>query len=58
MKQDPKLVAAKQKFEVAYVAKKFKVTQKKVREVMAILGNNGKMCRSRVKIEKYLKTMV
>lgn len=55
MKMDPKLVASKQRAEVAYVAKKMKVTQKIARKIMLEIGGNGKPCRSRRKIESAIK---
>ena len=51
MKQDPKLLAAKQKYEVAYIAKKFGITQKVVREITAKVG------RSRGKIYAAIKLL-
>lgn len=43
-RQDPKLVAAKQKSEINYIAKTFKIPVKVVREVVKHIG------RSRVKV--------
>lgn len=48
---DPKLVAAKQRGEVAYIAKRFKCSQKTVRDVQKKVG------RSRGKVYAALKEL-
>lgn len=57
---DRKLVAfsKEQRYEVASVARKFKVPAKYVREVMLEIGKNGKPARSRELIEKELIRML
>ena len=50
-KQDPKLIAAKQKSEINYISKTFKIPVKVVREVVKKVG------RSRVKVYKALREM-
>jgi hypothetical protein len=47
MKMDLKLVAAKDKKELARVAKKFGILQSIVKKIMLIKGKNGKPARSR-----------
>lgn len=54
MKMDRKLVSAKQRYEISYVARKFSLPTKRVIEIMLLLGKDGKFCRSRIKIEKYI----
>ena len=57
-KMDGKEIASKQKWEVSYVAKKFKCKVSLVREAIKTANLNGKPCRSRVKVEKRLKEIL
>ncbi len=50
-KQDPKLIAAKQKSEINYIAKTFKIPVGKVREAAKVAG------RSRSKVYAKLREM-
>jgi hypothetical protein len=56
-KQDSKLVASKQRYEIAYIAKKFKVTQAIVRDAALRASKTDKPTRSRKKIEQELFSM-
>ena len=51
IKQDPKLVAAKQKYEISYISKRFKIPAKVVRAVAKEIG------RSRVKVYARLREL-
>lgn len=51
MKMDRKLVAAKERHEIAYIAKKFKIRQVVVRGVVRSIG------RSRAKVYARLREM-
>jgi len=51
IKQDPKLVAAKQKYEISYISKRFKIPVKIVRAVAKEIG------RSRVKVYARLREL-
>lgn len=51
MKQDPKLVAAKQKAEINYIASRFKIPVKVVRAAAKEAG------RSRAKVYAYLRKL-
>ena len=51
MKMDPKLVAAKQKSEVSYIAKRFKIKVAVVRDVCKEVG------RSRAKVYARLREL-
>lgn len=57
MKQDRKLVSAKEKYEAAYIAKKWKIPVADVRKVMKEKGKKGKMARSRKVIYQGLREM-
>jgi len=50
-KQDPKLIAAKQKYEIGYISKRHKIPVKVVREVVKRIG------RSRAKVYAELRNM-
>jgi len=59
MKQDPKLVAAKQsnESEVKYIAAKYKIPVGIVRKTMKEVSGTGKPCRSRVMIYAGLRAL-
>ena len=58
-KQDRARVARKQTWEIAYVAKKFKVSQKTVREAMKnAVTKKGRPSIARVNVEIALKKMI
>ena len=58
MKQDKKLVAAKEKYEIAYISKKFDISPSEVKNIMLNLGKDGKLCRSRKMIYKAIREAV
>ena len=58
-KQDRARVAKKQVWEIAWIAKKFKVSQKMVREAMEnAVTKKGKHSIARVNVEYALKKMI
>ncbi len=55
---DRKLVASKEPWEPASIARKFKEPVALVRQAIATANKNGKPCRSRWRVEKRLKEIV